>query len=309
MSIDAFHSVLASVRNVSAFDIYLAVYCSGPNRIGYYMDSELREELRDLIIEYGPDTFRAALEDLILANAAGGRSRTVRQERFESLELPWYPALLRIAIDLRQADRFAFDDGQGLDLLEMTRNALPNAYYAVVEEQSDDLLGLNLFPWPRVDRSGRLCFPIDTDPIPVEAPRPSIQHWIDTHRAHWSDAGLSDSQLDSIRLDYGHAFAVWSTTTDDFYPWPLDATLPVAAASDLGYVVDISWDARNLSKIAHLTASHGAATPRDFELQREEFDSAADQRSQVIEVGGTQRAEQLGLQDPDDDFLEGEQLS
>jgi hypothetical protein len=370
---EEFYAVLRDLSSEDPFDIYLAVLCEGGSRANSKLDEGEVEHLRNLVARNSLETFKSALRTMAQDNR-GGRM-PASPVAFEDLQTPWYPALLRLAIELDTGD-----NPQVMNTMVDARDELQYAMYAVVEEQSDDLLGLNFFPWPKVDDVGRLTFPIDTEPLSIEAPRTVLQDWINSQRAVWADLGLMARELAEIELDYGHTFGVWSGFASEFHSLNSDS-LPSKFPSSIGnfhprrewqspqafterdltddgdinpptrtgrdkrpytltssplldqpvfeswagsgadevvlfksdgtgrfgFALDVSWDARQMAKIAHLTASHGTATPTDVERQSRVFQDAAEHRLRIVDHGGIYEAELAGItapgdDDPEDDF-------
>lgn len=174
----------------------------------------------------------------------------------------WLPSLVYLAY--RTAEH---PEAQPvLDEFASRRNEL---FYAVVEEQTDDVFGLTLQPWPLVDERGRMRFPIDRDPKEVEVKAKDLTGLLEAARKRWNELGLLDSELVGRRLQIGDVYAV------DLADNPNKSRIAVLPHDDEGPrylgglaarrepgavavpVLDITWDAREAGKLAHYAAAAG----------------------------------------------------
>lgn len=174
----------------------------------------------------------------------------------------WLPSLLYLAYRTT-------DDAEARAVLDEFASRRDELFYAVVEEQTDDVFGLTLQPWPLVDERGRLRFPIGTDPVEVEVVAGEVTTLLEAARARWNELGLLQEDLVGRRLQIGDVYAV------DLADKPNRSRIPVlphgdepprylgglAARREEGAVavpvVDITWDAREAGKLAHYAAAAG----------------------------------------------------
>lgn len=222
----------------------------------------------------------------------------------------WFPALA--AVRLAQRNDSYWDPPKsateelGLSVLSQFHTALGEARYTVIEEETDDIIGLSHFPWPEVDSNGRLHFDVNTNPMTTEHRRGQLQRAINDARGKWSQLGVGDQSLIRVPLEIGQTFATWLHPPDpgddpDDPPDPkewverrllsldpveltefvdvtefnwidrlhrmLDSGLFAHALGDCFRseiaLVDVSWDARQLAKLAHLAGSSGSITAND----------------------------------------------
>jgi hypothetical protein len=136
--------------------------------------------------------------------------------------------------------------------------------YAVVEEQTDTVIGLTIQPWPIVDDEGRLRFPIRTDPLQVDVPGRELTEILNRSRRWWSELGLLQEELIERAIHLGDVYAV--VVTDR--PGPDSVAVhsddgsecylgPLESDSGTVPIVDITWDAREAGKLAHYAAAAG----------------------------------------------------
>lgn len=175
----------------------------------------------------------------------------------------WLPSLLYLAYGVARPEAQAV-----IDELAARRDELS---YAVVEEETDDVVGLTIQPWPLIDRQGRLRFPIGDDPLQVEVRRPELADRLLADRRRWRDLGLLQEQLATARVQIGDAYAL--VVAPDPAPWAIETLrhpdddrrrhlggLPPRDGSAAGAavpIVDVTWDAREAGKLAHYAAAVG----------------------------------------------------
>lgn len=173
-----------------------------------------------------------------------------------------------------------------LDEFASRRNELG---YAVVEEQTDDVVGFTVQPWPLVDERGRLRFPISFDPEEIEVRAADLAKLIEDDRDRWSKHKLLPDDLVGRQVHIGDVFAV--VLADE----PGDTRIKTLAHERRGGsrymgglakrdrrgslavpVLDITWDAREAGKLAHYAAvagvvpdELGAAAPAVAAVARE----------------------------------------
>jgi hypothetical protein len=173
----------------------------------------------------------------------------------------WLPSLVYLAyrtVESTEARRV-------LDELASRRDELG---YAVVEEQTDDVVGFTVQPWPLVDERGRLRFPIDRDPLEIEVPAEGLAELLGDHRERWHRIGLMASELVNRRVHIGDVFAVHladrpHATRLEALPHGDQPARYLGGLPDRGEdsasvpIVDITWDAREAGKLAHYAAAGG----------------------------------------------------
>lgn len=161
--------------------------------------------------------------------------------------------------------------------------------YAVIEEQTDDVVGFTVQPWPLVDERGRLRFPISVDPTEIEVRANDLARLVQAARDRWSKHKLLPDELVGRQVHIGDVFAV------AFADEPSDTRIPTLAhdrrrgpryvggldkrkarGSLAVPVLDITWDAREAGKLAHYAAvagvvpdELGAAAPAVAAVARE----------------------------------------
>lgn len=190
----------------------------------------------------------------------------------------WMPSLAILAYqalgdDTRQDSRPAIE-------LRRFAASRPQLSYMVVEEFTDDVVGLTISSWPIVDEAGALRFDTTMDPFQMEMPVQHLQNWINSGRERWWEAGLGQDRLVRHPISYGDVFAAQLQAYDPTgrtrntspYLWDQihedpEFVLPDPHDPDV-VVVDVSWDARQAAKLAHFAAA-GQITAAD-----EEFDAA-----------------------------------
>jgi hypothetical protein len=145
----------------------------------------------------------------------------------------WLPSLAYLAY--RETDRE--DARAALDDFASRRDQFG---YAVVEEQTDTVVGLSVQPWPLVDARGRLRFPISRDPAELELSDDALADVLLASRRRWHDLGVLQEELVSGHIRIGDTYAV---LTDG------DRLVDVA--------LDVTWDAREAGKLAHYAAVAG----------------------------------------------------
>ncbi|HLG01449.1 MAG TPA: hypothetical protein VI916_13360 [Acidimicrobiia bacterium] len=172
----------------------------------------------------------------------------------------WLPSLAYLAY--QSTDR---PDARGaLDAFALRRDRLG---YAVVEERTDDTIGLSIEPWPLVDRQGRLRFPIHRDPHQLEIDVADLAGMLSAHRQRWRELGLLPEGLGDRGVEIGDAYGVSLTGTpaaggppqpEVFPELPMPLGQPALPGGELvEIVIDVTWDAREAGKLAHYAAVAG----------------------------------------------------
>lgn len=170
-------------------------------------------------------------------------------------------------------------------------------FYVVVQEETDDHLSLTASSWPLVDDRGRLRFPISVDPVEFHTERRAWRGFVDAHRGHWRELGVLGDELATRPIQLGDTFALRFNKRSGTAIDPLRDRLerpgqptelhlqprrqvsgdgipvmeliahPVPArrgrrrstvARTVGWLTDITWDARQAGKVAQLAAFAGA---------------------------------------------------
>jgi hypothetical protein len=172
----------------------------------------------------------------------------------------WLPSLAYLAY--QSTDRP--DARAALDEFALRRERLG---YAVVEERTDDTIGLSIEPWPLVDQQGRLRFPIRSDPHQLEIDVADLAGMLSAHRRRWHDVGLLPDVLLDRGVQIGDAYGVSLTGTaaagappqpEVFPELPVPLGQPALPSGELvEIVIDITWDAREAGKLAHYAAVAG----------------------------------------------------
>lgn len=174
----------------------------------------------------------------------------------------WLPSLAYLA--------HAIADEVGRAALDRFATHRNEFSYAVVEEETDTVLGLTIQPWPIVDADGRLRFPIRTDPLQVDVPVDQLTELIRDSRREWAELGLLQEELVDRAIHLGDVYAV--VVTEDPGPESLTVHSEEGSACHLGPlhtpsgsvpIVDITWDAREAGKLAHYAAVAGVVDDRD----------------------------------------------
>lgn len=174
----------------------------------------------------------------------------------------WLPALAFLAYHATP------DDAARATLDEFARRRHELAY-AVVEEQTDQLVGLSVQPWPLVDERGRLRFPIDRDPLQLDVDAADLAAFLVEHRRRWHQLGLLPEPLVERPPALGDTYAV-AVAREPVGP-AVEMRSP--AAGEAPYLcglrdtadpdrlavpaLDITWDAREAGKLAHYAAAAG----------------------------------------------------
>ena len=175
----------------------------------------------------------------------------------------WLPSLVYLAYRTATTD----EARAVLDEFASRRDELG---YAVVEEQTDDVVGFTVQPWPLVDERGRLRFPISVDPTEIEVRADALAKLIHDDRERWSKHDLLPDELVGRQVHIGDVFAV--VLADE----PGDTRIATLAHDRRGGpryvgglakrgrrgslavpVLDITWDAREAGKLAHYAAVAG----------------------------------------------------
>jgi hypothetical protein len=186
----------------------------------------------------------------------------------------WLPSLLYLAYQANGQNSDRVDDRaearRVLDEFAARRDELS---YAVVEEETDDVIGLTIQPWPLVDERGRLRFPISSDPLQVEVHAPDLTDRLHADRQRWHELGLLQHELVERRIHIGDTYALavasrpakWRIVTlrhpgerRRHYLGGLPAGR--RAGSVAVPIVDVTWDAREAGKLAHHAAAAGVIT-------------------------------------------------
>lgn len=196
-----------------------------------------------------------------------GTIATMMKGKSEGGPTWWLPSLAYLAY--QSIDRA--DARAALDEFASRRDELG---YAVIEERTDDVIGFSIQPWPLLDDSGRLRFPIETDPIQLEVADANLAALLSTHRQRWHELGLLQEELVERRVQIGDAYAVVVSTKPDSSKV---LALPESGEKKPRYVgglaarrraksvsvpiLDITWDAREAGKLAHYAAAAGVMIP------------------------------------------------
>lgn len=146
--------------------------------------------------------------------------------------------------------------------------------YAVVEEQTDAVIGLSIQPWPLVDDQGRLRFPIAADPVQLDVAESDLARLLSGHRQRWHELGLLPEGLLERRVQLGDALALRVADEpdpsgiralkhpDDTHQRSIGGLLARDATGSVSVpIVDVTWDAREAGKLAHYAAAAGVAVP------------------------------------------------
>jgi hypothetical protein len=203
-----------------------------------------------------------------------GAPRSIDETETEGPRAPgeptwWLPSLAYLAY--RRTDRA--DAREALDEFASRREDL---HYAVVEEETDRVVGLTLQPWPLLDSRGRLRFPIGEDPLQVDLDADAFAALVHEHHLRWHELGLLDEELIGRPVRIGDAFAM--AVSGDPVPDRLrvlesgetdtDRVLYVGGLGARGDpsrlavpVIDVTWDAREAGKVAHYAAAAGVIGP------------------------------------------------
>lgn len=179
----------------------------------------------------------------------------------------WLPSLVYLAYQGTRRDSAKAT----LDAFASRRRELK---YAVIEEQTDDVIGFTLQPWPLVDERGRLRFPIGSDPMDVEVPAPDLLDLVVAERQRWRRLGLLDAELVERPVRIGDVYAlalfderargrVQALPQSGGGPPRFVGGLPARRDEDVPAVpmLDITWDAREAGKLAHYAAAAGVMPP------------------------------------------------
>ncbi len=83
-----------------------------------------------------------------------------------------------------------------------------DAFYTVVQEETDDHLSLTASGWPLVDGRGRLRFAVTDDPVELHAERDELQTVVDAHRERWRRLGLVGPEQATAPIRLGDTFAM-----------------------------------------------------------------------------------------------------
>jgi hypothetical protein len=175
----------------------------------------------------------------------------------------WLPSLAYLAYDM--TDRI--DARAVLDEFASRRDELG---YAVVEEETDEVIGLTVQPWPLVDEQGRLRFPISSDPLQLAVRAPELAEVLRADRQRWHALGLLQEELLARRVQIGDTYAVVVASrpaksrlktlrhTAETRPRYLGGLLARRTTGSVAVpIVDVTWDAREAGKVAHYAAAAG----------------------------------------------------
>ena len=188
----------------------------------------------------------------------------------------WLPSLIQLSFELSPPG-----DGRAtLEAFARTRNRYS---YAVVEELTDGAVaGLSIQPWPLVDALGRARFEIERDPVQIDVELGVLRSFLAEHRRAWQTLGLLRPELVDRPISIGDTFALVVTPTRPpkrtisrpFGKLPVRRVLTEDGVemfisgleADGVPAVDISWDARELGKLAYYAAAAGVADPERSQL-------------------------------------------
>lgn len=177
----------------------------------------------------------------------------------------WLPSLAYLAYQVTTRP----DARAVLDEFASRRDEL---HYAVVEEETDDVVGLSIQPWPRLDERGRLRFPISADPLQLDVSAAALYKYLRAARRAWCDLGLLEEELVERSLQIGDAYALTVAVRGsksrlkalpghDQRQYHLGGLPARRHAGSISVpVLDVTWDAREAGKLAHYAAAAGVIT-------------------------------------------------